>query len=302
MAVETLSAPVLSADAETFIPGMRLSIRHLTSFVYEGPARDSYNDARLCPISDPLQRCESFVLTVDPRVLVNTYHDFYHNRVDHFEIHDDHPSLKVESVAVVETRIDSRGPVSQAFPLGTLDDPSIEENYFDFLTESHYVSLDAEVWREGIDLLPAGVQDIWQDSVTIGRHIFRTFKYESKSTHVNTRMIESLRDRCGVCQDFAHVMIAICRTQGIPARYVSGYFFNEKRVADEAEASHAWVEIFLPHFGWKGFDPTHDRESDERYIKLAVGRDYADIRPISGSFRGKGTKAMDVDVRINQAA
>ena len=298
MAVDTLPAPT---PPGIILPGMRLSVRHLTHFVYEGPSRDSYNDARLCPISDPLQRCESFVLKVDPQVLVNTYHDFYHNRVDHFEIHENHPSMKVESIAVVETRVDSRGPVVKDFPLSSLDDPSIEENYFDFLTESHYVSLDAEVWREGIDLMPNGVQDIWRDSVTVGRHIYRTFKYESKSTHVNTRMIESLRDRRGVCQDFAHVMIAICRTQGIPARYVSGYFFNERRGADEVEASHAWVEIFLPHFGWKGFDPTHDRESDERYIKLAVGRDYADIRPISGSFRGKGTKEMAVDVRVEKA-
>ena len=298
MVVDTLAAPT---NTEIEIPGMRLSIRHLTKFVYEGPAKDSYNDARLCPISDPLQRCESFKLRVSPHVLVNTYHDFYHNRVDHFEIHDNHELMEVESNAVVETRIDPRGPVVNAYPLSALDDPSIEENYFDFLTESHYVSLDAEVWREGIDLMPGGVQDIWQDSVKVGRHIFKTFKYESKSTSVNTRMIECMRDRRGVCQDFAHVMIAICRTQGIPARYVSGYFYNDQRGPDEVEASHAWVEIFLPYFGWKGFDPTHDRESDERYIKLAVGRDYADIRPISGSFRGKGTKEMGVDVRVNLA-
>ncbi len=298
MAVDTF--PAVSHET-TLLPGMRLRVRHLTRFDYEDQATDSYNDARLCPISDPLQRCESFQLRIQPDVLVNTYHDFYHNRVDHFEVHGNHSFLEVESIAEVETREDARGPVVKAFPLSSLDDPSIEENYFDFLTESHFVSLDAEVWREGIDLLPHGVQDIWQDSVTIGRHIFKTFVYESKSTHVHTRMIESLRERRGVCQDFAHVMIAICRTQGIPARYVSGYFFNEKRGSDEVEASHAWVEIFLPHFGWKGFDPTHDRESDSRYIKLAVGRDYADIRPISGSFRGKGTKEMKVDVRIDQA-
>jgi len=282
------------------LSGMRLRVRHLTRFVYDGPATDSYNDARLCPISDPLQRCESFQLRIDPEVLVNTYHDFYQNQVDHFEIPDDHPSLEVESVATVTTRQDPRGPVVKSFPMSSLDDPGIEENYFDFLTESHFVSLDAEVWREGIDLLPEGVHDIWKDSVSVGRHIYRTFVYEAKSTHVHTRMIESLRERRGVCQDFAHVMIAICRTQGIPARYVSGYFFNEKRHMDETEASHAWVEVFLPHFGWKGFDPTHDRESDTRYIKLAVGRDYADIRPISGSFRGKGTKEMTVEVRVEQ--
>ena len=297
MAVDTFPAV---QNQNALLSGMRLRVRHLTRFVYDGPATDSYNDARLCPISDPLQRCESFQLRIDPHVLVNTYHDFYHNRVDHFEIHGNHASMEVESIAMVETREDSRGPVARAFPMSSLDDPGIEENYFDFLTESHFVSLDAEVWREGIDLLPNGVQDIWKDSVSIGRHIFRSFTYESKSTHVHTRMIESLRERRGVCQDFAHVMIAICRTQGIPARYVSGYFFNEQRKADEVEASHAWVEIFLPHFGWKGFDPTHDRESDPRYVKLAVGRDYADIRPISGSFRGKGTKEMTVEVRVDQ--
>jgi transglutaminase-like putative cysteine protease len=86
------------------------------------------------------------------------------------------------------------------------------------------------------------------------------------------------------------VVIALCRSQGIPARYVSGYFFNDSRQAGEIEASHAWVEVFLPGFGWKGYDPTHRRESDTRYIKLATGRDYGDIRPVSGTFRGKGPR------------
>ena len=94
-------------------------------------------------------------------------------------------------------------------------------------------------------------------------------------------------------------MLAMCRSQGIPARYVSGYFFNEERRPDEIEASHAWVEVFLPGYGWRGFDPTHDRPADTRYVSLATGRDYGDIRPISGTYRGRGTRQLTVEVAVS---
>jgi transglutaminase-like putative cysteine protease len=108
-----------------------------------------------------------------------------------------------------------------------------------------------------------------------------------------------LATRRGVCQDYAHAMLALCRVQGIPARYVSGYFHNVERLPGEIEASHAWVETLLPGYGWKGFDPTHDRIVDTRYIRLATGRDYGDIRPVSGTFRGRGTRLLTVDVKIS---
>ena len=277
---------------------MRLQIRHFTRYVYEGDARDSFNDARLCPITDGRQRCEDFQLVVRPKVPVNTYFDFYQNRVDHFELPDPHGWLEVESRAVVHTRPDLRGEPPEAVPPSLLNDPGIEDNYFDFLAASHYVTLEPEAWREAIDVLPNGVTCLWRDSLAIGRHVFQTFTYTPAATQANTRMIDALRSRRGVCQDYAHVMLAMCRTQGIPSRYVSGYFFNERRQPGEVEASHAWVEIFLPGYGWKGYDPTHDRLADTRYVKLAVGRDYADIRPLAGTYRGKGTKELIVEVEV----
>ncbi len=285
---------------EIWTPTTRLRVSHATRFRYEGMIINSYNDARLCPITDPQQRCVSFQLDITPWVMLHTYHDFYHNRVDHFELHEIHDSLDVVSTSIIETRPDPRGAVPYAFALSSLDDPSLSENYFDFLPSSPFVSLEAEVWREGIDILPYGVQDLWQDSVLIGSRIHRTFRYQPYATNVHTRMIEALRERRGVCQDFAHVMIAICRTQGIPARYVSGYFHNSNRREGEIEASHAWVEVYLPYYGWKGYDPTHEREIDERYVKLAVGRDYSDIRPLAGTFRGRGTKSMVVEVTVDR--
>ena len=280
--------------------GRRLSLRHLTRFEYDGPVQDSFNDVRLCPVNDPLQSCLEFSLRLDPAVPVHTYHDFYLNRVDHFDLHHPHDWLEVEARSLVETRPDPRGPVTGACPPALLDDPGLEENYFDFLADSHFVTLDAEVWREAMDLLPGGVTDLWTDSLHLARHLFRSFTYVPSTTHAGTRVTEVLRSRRGVCQDYAHVLLALCRSQGIPARYVSGYFFDADRPPDQPEASHAWVEVFLPGYGWKGIDPTHDRLADTRYVKLAVGRDYADIRPVNGSYRGRGTRQLRVEVAVRE--
>jgi transglutaminase-like putative cysteine protease len=118
-------------------------------------------------------------------------------------------------------------------------------------------------------------------------------KYESNSTHVHTHMSELLRDRRGVCQDFAHLLIGLCRARKIPARYVSGYLATEA-----ASATHAWVEVFLPGYGWRGLDPTHNCQIGETYVKIGNGRDYADVPPISGHYRGTREHTMTVDVKI----
>ncbi|HEY5228220.1 MAG TPA: transglutaminase family protein, partial [Opitutaceae bacterium] len=96
--------------------------------------------------------------------------------------------------------------------------------------------------------------------------------------------------------------LGMCRCSGIAARYVSGYFYKARNGPDEEEASHAWIEAFVPGYGWAAFDPTHDRTADERYIKIASGRDYGDIRPVSGTYRGGKTRSLKVDVRVRQAA
>ena len=289
----------LSATDGTHAP-MHLRVRHLTRFAYADVARDSCNDVRLCPITDGCQKMISFDLRVRPSVLVMTYHDFCLNRVDHFEIPEPHSTMEVESITVVETYTDARGAVPADLPLDSLSGPDATENFYDFLSDTAFVSLEPEIWREAVDVLPEGVRHLWLDSVKLGEHIYRSFRYLPRSTNAHTKMIEVLRSREGVCQDFAHVMLAMCRSQGIPARYVSGYFYNENRHPGEIEASHAWVEIFLPGYGWKGYDPTHCRLVDTRYIKLAVGRDYADIRPVNGTFRGRGTLSMTVEVRITR--
>jgi transglutaminase-like putative cysteine protease len=114
---------------------------------------------------------------------------------------------------------------------------------------------------------------------------------------------EVLESKSGVCQDFAHLMIGICRSIGIPARYVSGYLFNGRDGSLRgAQASHAWCEIFVPGRGWYGLDPTNDTVADERHIKIAMGRDYHDAAPVSGHFGGPpgATTSLHVDLRIEE--
>jgi len=276
-----------------------LNICHLTRYTYEGHVRDSFNEARLQPMSDSLQQCREFQFKINPDSQIRDYPDFYANCVHYFDVPDPHESLEVQAISTVQTLPENRGPVPVTDP-GTIASSTIKEQFFDFLQSSEFVSLDAEVWREAIDALPSGLKDIWNDTVSIGEHIHRNYKYTPQSTNVNTRAVEVVKKKEGVCQDFAHLMLGLLRTHGIPARYVSGYFLNKNRLPGEIEASHAWLEVYIPGYGWKGYDPTHCRESDTRYVKLAVGRDYTDIRPVGGTFRGKGTRKMIVEVTVDR--
>lgn len=292
-------SPVAPVDCE-WSDSLSLHVRHSTRFIYQGPVIESFNEARLQPVSDHSQECVKFDLRINPLSAVRDYPDFYGNCVHYFDVIQIHQSLDVEAVSRVQTRPDGRGTVPEINSPSGLKDPSVEENCFEFLQNSTFVSLEADMWKEAINVLPGGLTDLWQDAVAIGRHIFKNFTYTPNFTTVNTKPSEVLASRRGVCQDFAHVMLGMCRSMNIPARYVSGYFFNPMRREDEIEASHAWVEVFLPGYGWKGFDPTHDRVPDTRYVKLAVGRDYGDIRPVSGSFRGHGTREMIVEVQVRR--
>ena len=285
-----------------FQDGMTLKVVHLTRFLYRGEVLESHNEARLCPISDPLQRCVSFDLKITPAVKFITRSDFFLNRVDYFDVMEPHEVLEIESTAVVETRAEMRGSLPEGLGLRALDDPCVDVSVFDFQVPSQLIQVPAAAVEEARRVIGDTVTDLWRDGVALGKQVHETFEYVPGATDSRTPVAEALASRRGVCQDFANVMIALCRSRGIPARYVSGYFYNGKTEDCEIEASHAWVELFVPGYGWKGYDPTHDRPSDPRYIKLAVGRDYADVRPVGGRFLGRGTQSMVVEVRVRRLA
>ena len=281
---------------------MHLRVLHRTTFVYAGKAHDSFNEVRLRPVSDSQQRCLDFRLNLTPGVETREYEDFYHNRVNHFEVIPEHNRLSIEAVSTVETTpLADRPPVPRV-PIEDLERSAEREMLAEFYNSSHYVPLEVELWREAQDALAEGRSDVWDDVRRLGQHVYRRFAYRPHSTGVNTRATDVLKLRMGVCQDFAHVHLGLCRSMGIPARYVSGYFFNTTRRPREIEASHAWIEAWIPDFGWASFDPTHDRVADDRYVKVAVGRDYADIRPVNGTYRGAPTRSLKVTVTVRETA
>ncbi len=279
---------------------MHLRIIHRTTFTYAGKAHDSFNEVRLRAMDDENQRCHEFKLCLTPSTNSRHYEDFYGNMVHHFEVIDDHRKLAIEAISTVETTpMPARRPVPRA-PFAELERSEEREMLAEFYNSSHYVPLDVELWREAQDALAEGRSDVWNDVRRLGAHIYRRFAYRPKTTGVNTKATDVLKLRMGVCQDFAHVHLGLCRSLGIPARYVSGYFFNTTRRPREIEASHAWTEAWIPGFGWASFDPTHDRVADDRYVRVAVGRDYADVRPVNGTYRGAPTRSLKVDVSVRE--
>lgn len=280
---------------------MHLRVLHRTTFVYAGKAHDSFNEVRLQPATDSTQRCVDFRLNITPGAETRDYEDFYHNQVHHFEVIPEHTKLVIEARSEVETTpLDARPPVPRV-PVEELERSVEREMLAEFYNGSHYVPLEVELWREAQDALAEGRSDVWNDVRRLGQHVYRRFAYRPHTTGVNTRATDVLKLRMGVCQDFAHVHLGLCRSVGIPARYVSGYFFNTTRRPREIEASHAWIEAWIPGHGWAAFDPTHDRVADDRYVKVAVGRDYADIRPVNGTYRGAPTRALKVTVTVRMA-
>lgn len=280
---------------------MQLRIIHRTTFNYAGKAHDSFNEVRLRPVDDATQKCVSFDLRLEPVATPQEYSDFYGNTIHYFDVADAHNKLVVEAQSLVETIPMADRPPVPSVPSSDLERSSEREMLAEFYTSSQYVPLEVELWREAQDALSDGRGDVWGDVRRLGRHIYRTFAYKPKTTGVSTRANDALKLRMGVCQDFAHVHLGLCRSLGIPTRYVSGYFFNTTRRPREIEASHAWIEAYVPGYGWAAFDPTHDRVADDRYVKIATGRDYADIRPINGTYRGAPTRSLKVDVRVRES-
>ena len=274
---------------------MRWDIQHITRFNYAAPARDSFNEAHLQPFSNDQQIVESFVLKVLPSTRLRHYKDFYSNCIHHFEIPEPHTTLHVESQLTVATMPPKWLALdATSAPMTRIKEAMQGERAYDFVLPSRYVDVAPETWRLAVDATH-GEEDIWQTAVRVMRYVHGHLTYESFSTRVHTHMREVLAQRRGVCQDFAHVMLGLCRTLKIPALYVSGYLATEK-----ASATHAWVEVYVPGAGWQALDPTHNCTPDETYVKIAVGRDYADVPPVTGTYKGTTERTMEVVVKIEK--
>jgi len=279
---------------------MKLEVVHRTSYTYAEPVTESVNELRLQPVTNAHQQCPSFLVRVFPPTRLRVVRDFQLNTVHHFELFEPHQELSIEATSRVVTAARLLPDDATPFPLSRVAECLPMERCFEFLQESTYVEKSPEAWRLALDITH-GIPDLWQASLAIMRHVHQQFSYSPQSTHVHTHMRDVLIEKRGVCQDFAHVMVALCRSIGIPALYVSGYLYNGPRESLRgAQASHAWCEVFVPGAGWQGLDPTNNRQADEHHVKVAVGRDYADVPPVRGQYRGTHRRQLDVEVLVTR--
>ncbi len=278
--------------------GMKLSVVHRTTFNYASAVTQSINTLHLEPRTFPYQKTISALIRVIPATRVKRFTDLFQNITQHFELPSPHTRLEIESRIKVHNLPLDISQNSREATLARLNDSSIREQTWQYLQESRWVSRHPEVWRQAVDVT-AGYTSIYDQALALMSWVYREFRYEPGSTNVNTHLEDAFAMRCGVCQDFTHVMLGLCRAVGIPARYASGYLYNgPKDTLVGAQASHAWSEIYLPWAGWIGFDPTNNTLADERYVKIAVGRDYEDVAPVRGSYCGTGQCRMEVQVEV----
>ncbi len=255
------------------------------------------------PRSENLQRCFTFQLAINPRTRISSHTDHLGNVVHHFEVPERHKQLTIIADALVD--VDPPLVLPEALPeiaWSELDELVEREDYWDMLMPSHFAcgSPELDALARELNVGERNGQDPLSLLRTLNSELYRTLSYVKASTRVDSPIQHALQARRGVCQDFAHIMIALLRNLHIPARYVSGYLYHATDHHDRSAegATHAWVETLLPGLGWVGFDPTNNLIAGERHIRTAVGRDYADVPPTRGTMKGAADTDLKVQVRV----
>jgi len=266
---------------------MKLEIVHSTRYRYTAPTAETVMEVRLRPVDGNGQRCIDFRLELSHGIKARTYVDGFGNQVHYFNMVRPHAGLTVIGRSTVETGL-------------RMDDGPGEDLVQDFLRFRSPVQEVAGV-RELADRHPiadpTSARDVERALDELTATISDEFTYDTTVTNVYSRVGDVLALKAGVCQDFAHLFIAVARAMSVPARYVSGYIHLPKGGNNPSAASHAWAEAWVPGRGWIGFDATHPVRTTPHHVRLAVGRDYTDAAPTRGVYVGSASGAMAISVK-----
>lgn len=280
---------------------MLLRIRHTTSYHYPFPAAESHNEVRLKPFTDSAQTCLDFRITVRPNARIFEYQTPF-GSVHHFNVRSPHTEMEISAEALVETR--SSDPFA-GLNLSEDDWHNYREDagrrlFPEYLAPTRLVPIEPAAASIAASARSRDGKTVAAFLITLNLILHGLLTYDTAATTVSSTLSEFLADRRGVCQDFTHLMLAVCRSQGIPSRYVSGYLLAGPKQPEVvgAEAMHAWVECYLPTGRWHGFDPTNDLLVNDHYVKVHVGRDYHDVSPSRGVYRGPAGEKLEVRVSV----
>lgn len=287
---------------------VRYNVTHRTEYDYSSPASLCHNQMRLVPRELFYQTVEQHQVEVHPSPSIRRPRtDRFGNRTEFFSIESQHREMLVTSHCVVRRASPSKqGAAASTFSQmrqrlrnpETNDDRKAQEFCFD----SKYIHADHAFAEYAIDSFSPH-RSLHDCLLELTDRIYRDFKYVPNSTHVSTTPLQVLKQRQGVCQDFAHLQIACLRSLGLSARYVSGYLLTHPAPGQPklvgADASHAWISVYLGDFGWLDYDPTNNQCPSNEHITLAWGCDYADVAPISGLLIGGGITKLKVSVDVS---
>ncbi|MGB1126762.1 MAG: transglutaminase family protein [Opitutales bacterium] len=283
---------------------MHFNVSHTTEYAYEGAASESFAELRIWPQSNTAQTVLNRSLRIEPDTRVDHYVDYFGNNVEFFSIPHRHGELSVRAEAEVETFEVIPPEYVLDTPIGEARQVINSTRYqvFEYLQPTGLVPLDQH-GRIRKRFFPQAAT-LREALLGLNEWICKSFEYKSGVTDISTPIADVVKHRRGVCQDFANLMLAILRSNGIPARYVSGYIeafdpdSGDKMVG--AAASHAWVEVYLPGGIWWGLDPTNNQTAGQRHIVVAVGRDYHDVAPMRGTYKGANDQELKVMVSLER--
>ncbi len=273
-------------------------IKHITRYTYHSPVTDSVNQVMLYPPENERQQVHSHELTVTGNPSIETFTDHFGNRLGIFTLVDPHTRLSIVSQVEVETKAAALPLVthSAAMQWEELSQFQNDYLYMDYLQQEGFAEV-APV-QEQVNAIVNREATPLEAASALSAFVYNNFQYQKGITSVETGIDEVWRLKGGVCQDFAHILLVMLRMINIPARYVSGYICPRNSELRGEGATHAWVEACLPHYGWLGLDPTNNCITDDRHIRLAVGRSFYDCTPVKGTYRGDAAHTLEVSVVI----
>ncbi len=273
-------------------------IQHITKYKYDRPVRESANQIKIFSFNKPGQEILSHEIVISEEPSVNKFTDYWGNTVGFFTVPQAHEELIIDSRLIAKT-----SPICLEEQLSTPKDwDLLKEETFSSILLPDLARMEKIRSQEKIQLILDHISidncSPLEAAMRYSRFIFEQFKYVKGITNVETTIDEILEFRSGVCQDFAHVLLQLLRTVGIPSRYVSGYICPNKNGMRGEGATHAWVDAYIPNMGWIGIDPTNNCFAHEHHIQLAVGRDFSDCTPVKGTFKGPANHELMVYVSV----
>ena len=278
------------------------NITHITRYTYTQPVIDSVNQVMLYPLQDERQDVLAQTLEISGNPMVDHFTDYFGNQIGVFTVVQPHQMLTITSAIEVVTHPLVEPMITEPIPVQWAALPTLEEQfpYMDYLQQEEFKQV-ADV--AGVVASMINMENTpLQNALALSTYIYENFQYRKGITSVETGMDEIWQLKAGVCQDFAHLLLVMLRMLKIPARYVSGYICPQDTELRGEGATHAWVEAYIPYYGWLGLDPTNNCLAGERHVRLATGRHFTDCTPVKGTYKGSAAHTLEVSVVIANPA